>query len=160
MTKTTTCQICGRPIKANTGLIAHHGYKRPGYGFQTSSCKGARHQPYEVSCDLLKREVPALAVWIAQREAELADFIADPPVKLAYAVNIGGAWNPKYQWREVERPANFDPERPNYISGSYVTVFRSKRHDLQSALRHAQADLKFMQERLTNWTAPQAQEGE
>lgn len=25
----TTCQICGRPIKAKNGLISHHGYRRP-----------------------------------------------------------------------------------------------------------------------------------
>lgn len=27
--ETTTCQVCGRAIKASNGLIAHHGYKRP-----------------------------------------------------------------------------------------------------------------------------------
>jgi len=46
-----TCQICGRPIHAATGVIAHHGYERPSDipGFQTDSCYGARFQPFEVS---------------------------------------------------------------------------------------------------------------
>jgi hypothetical protein len=44
---TTTCQICSRQIKASKGLIAHHGYERPGMGFQTTSCFGARRLPYE-----------------------------------------------------------------------------------------------------------------
>jgi hypothetical protein len=48
-----TCQICGRPILAETGVIAHHGYQRPGMGWQTSSCFGARHLPFEVSRDAL-----------------------------------------------------------------------------------------------------------
>ena len=39
---TRTCQICGRAIKASSGLIAHHGYERPGWGYQTTSCLGAR----------------------------------------------------------------------------------------------------------------------
>jgi hypothetical protein len=48
-----TCQCCGRGIFAATGLIAHHGYERPGHGWQTASCFGARHLPWEVSRDAL-----------------------------------------------------------------------------------------------------------
>ena len=42
-----TCQCCFQKILANTGVIAHHGYKRPGDGWQTSSCFGARALPFE-----------------------------------------------------------------------------------------------------------------
>lgn len=42
-----TCQICGRPILAEVGVIAHHGYERPGMGWQTASCPGARELPFE-----------------------------------------------------------------------------------------------------------------
>lgn len=48
-----TCQICGRPIFAEVGVIAHHGYQRPGQGWQTASCRGARELPFEVSRDIL-----------------------------------------------------------------------------------------------------------
>ena len=47
------CQICGRQIKAKNGKIAHHGYQRPGWGYQTSSCAGARHVPYSKGHDAL-----------------------------------------------------------------------------------------------------------
>jgi hypothetical protein len=57
---TTTCQICGRNIKANTGHIAHHGYRRPGDGWQTSSCFGALGLPYEQSCDRIDRYIRIL----------------------------------------------------------------------------------------------------
>jgi hypothetical protein len=51
-----TCQICGRAIKAGKGVIAHHGYKRPeGRYYQTASCWGARHLPYEQDCSQLKK---------------------------------------------------------------------------------------------------------
>ena len=43
-----TCQVCGRPIFAETGVIAHHGYTRPYWGGQTASCPGARCLPFEV----------------------------------------------------------------------------------------------------------------
>lgn len=55
-----TCQICGRPILAETGVIAHHGYKRPGHGWQTASCYGARELPFEKSRDCLGRYIALL----------------------------------------------------------------------------------------------------
>jgi hypothetical protein len=55
--KALTCQICARPILANTGTIAHHGYERPGDGFQTASCWGARKAPFEESCVDLVKEI-------------------------------------------------------------------------------------------------------
>lgn len=70
----THCQICKRDIYANNkrGLIAHHGYKRPGYGEQTSSCYGARWQPYEESrsaippyIDIVNNEITAVMAHIA-----------------------------------------------------------------------------------------------
>lgn len=48
-----TCQCCGRGIFAATGLIAHHGYERPGDGYQTASCAGARELPFEVDRTVL-----------------------------------------------------------------------------------------------------------
>lgn len=55
-----TCQCCGRRFLANTGLMAHHGYERPGSGWQTASCYGARHLPFEVSRDTLGDMIDAL----------------------------------------------------------------------------------------------------
>lgn len=43
------CQICARDILADEGRIAHHGYQRPGVGWQTASCPGAMELPYEAS---------------------------------------------------------------------------------------------------------------
>lgn len=54
---TTTCQICQRPIKSKNGLIAHHGYKRPGDGWQSASCCGARHEPLETSHAFLEQHI-------------------------------------------------------------------------------------------------------
>jgi hypothetical protein len=48
-----TCQCCFRPIFAESGVIAHHGYERPGQGWQTASCMGARHLPLEAAHDRL-----------------------------------------------------------------------------------------------------------
>ncbi len=56
---TMTCQCCARKFLANMGTIAHHGYQRPGGGFQTASCIGAKHKPFEVARDRLKKHIDA-----------------------------------------------------------------------------------------------------
>lgn len=80
--KTMTCQVCGRPILAETGAIAHHGYERPGTGWQTASCEGARHVPIEVSRDALtdhivnvRRRLDQTRSHLGQVEAETADIV-------------------------------------------------------------------------------------
>lgn len=59
---TMTCQCCGRKHLANKGVIAHHGFERPGSGWQTASCYGARHLPFEVSRDALGDMITALHI--------------------------------------------------------------------------------------------------
>ena len=55
-----TCQCCGRQVLAATGLIAHHGYRRPSDGWQSASCEGARTLPFEVSRARLGRLIEEL----------------------------------------------------------------------------------------------------
>lgn len=52
-THTGTCQICGRPQKLPSDMLAKHGYKVAGYGFFVGTCHGSDSLPYEKSCDLL-----------------------------------------------------------------------------------------------------------
>jgi hypothetical protein len=59
-----TCQVCGRPICAKTGVIAHHGYERPGTGYQTASCEGARELPFEVDRDALGSHIVNLRLYV------------------------------------------------------------------------------------------------
>lgn len=50
-----TCSCCFRSIAVvPTGKMAHHGYERPGDGYQTSSCSGVRFKPLEVSTEGLE----------------------------------------------------------------------------------------------------------
>lgn len=61
-----TCQVCGRQILANTGVIAHHGYRRPGDGWQTESCIGAKRLPFEVDRAALGEEITAIELHLAK----------------------------------------------------------------------------------------------
>lgn len=96
--KAMTCQCCARKILAETGQIAHHGYERPGQGYQTASCPGALHLPFEVSRDKLGEHITAV-------RASLAAF-NDATVKIE-ADEIGFAWTYKAKgdvaWRPIDR---------------------------------------------------------
>ncbi|AFU88096.1 hypothetical protein CcrColossus_gp226 [Caulobacter phage CcrColossus] len=67
--KERTCQVCGRGILAENGRIAHHGYQRPGMGYQTASCSGALHVPFEISRDALGDDIKNLERYRARRQA-------------------------------------------------------------------------------------------
>jgi hypothetical protein len=61
---TMTCQCCAKKYLANLGSMAHHGYQRPGWGWQTASCVGAKRLPFEVSRDTLGELLDLLKLWI------------------------------------------------------------------------------------------------
>lgn len=77
LAKSMTCQCCGRAIFAETGVIAHHGYQRPGGGWQTASCAGARELPFEVNRDALGKLIVYLKSWKARAVKGLADAKAE-----------------------------------------------------------------------------------
>jgi hypothetical protein len=44
-----TCPCCFKAFAVQGNRMVHHGYQRPGYGQQTSSCVGIRYKPLERS---------------------------------------------------------------------------------------------------------------
>ena len=85
--KQMTCQACGRAICSKRGVVALHGYERPGDGYQTDSCMGAKEVPLEVSNVILlkvighwEREVEYLLQKIdaVKAEAEPVRYVHKP----------------------------------------------------------------------------------
>ena len=153
----TTCQICAREIKANTGVIAHHGYRRPGGGWQTASCAGARFLPYEKACDRLPPTIFAIQAFIARRTAELATMMANPPATLK--LQRRSVYDPRPE-QDVEKPAEFKPiidgwgEKPR----TYENVFYNMIYEIKRSIQMSETDLEFMQDRLARWVAPEKAE--
>jgi hypothetical protein len=78
-----TCQCCARQVCARTGVIAHHGYRRPGEGWQSASCPGARHLPFEAGRDRLGDLIARLRIEMAKEERTVEDVEAErAPVRL------------------------------------------------------------------------------
>jgi hypothetical protein len=149
-----TCQICGRSIKANTGIIAHHGYKRPdrGSGWQTASCAGARHKPYEISCDCLPPTILYIKEHIERVETKLEDHINNPPKTLI--VQVGGYY--RKTEKEVTLPPTFDAKNPPCCVGmySYEGEHSDIRRKYERDIKYSKQDLQYMEKRLDDWIPP------
>lgn len=143
-TPNTHCQICGRPILANTGKIAHHGYKRPGNGWQTKSCLGARFEPYEVSRDRIPYAISVYETFVAKQQTDLDELIANPPATLTYT---RGSWTK--ETKTVEKPAGFDPNKDYYATSpySYESCFADKKREHEQNIKYAKEDISFLKDR-------------
>lgn len=148
-----TCQICGRVVKATKGITSHHGYRRPEYGWQTKSCKGARHLPYEVSCDLIPNEIAVMEAHIQKVFSKLESFILNPPATIEYEKSTYlGFGKHKYETMTAVRPEGFDNTKRLYYSQYEATYFSVKRA-MEQDLKHSNFQLDFLKERLANWKA-------
>ena len=163
------CQICGRPIRAKTGVIAHHGYTRPQYGsgWQTASCYGARALPYEVSTDRLPGAIAECGAWKARIEQRLADLEGTPTI----ANPRHAAWlKAKLQGRTrrtdgteytepaptLEYPGDPQPDEPRdtrIARFDYTQTLEAYRRDACHEHASAAAELSRLEMRLTTWGA-------
>lgn len=152
--KTTHCQICARDIKANTGIIAHHGYQRPQYqGWQTASCDGARQLPYEVSRDFIPVVIERYKVHAANQEAMADEMLRTPPATITkYAMN-------SYQEDQTfSKPDDFDAyEVVNADrftgSSSYQNEYIRKYRAHRSNVKEINAAIEFLTDRYNKWVA-------
>jgi len=104
-----TCQCCGRLILANTGKIAHHGYERPGSGWQTSSCMGAKYLPFEVSRD-------RLGMMINVMEARRDRLIEHRAEVASETAGVLVSWKKRSSFTKGYVPSSFEFTRANFAS--------------------------------------------
>ena len=136
-----TCQCCGRSIFAQTGTIAHHGYERPGTGWQTPSCVGAKELPWEVSRDALGKLIEMLGVRIddlkAHAKAVKAETVKVPFHYVEYVKDSN-----RYTSTKVNHKEMFD--RAGY-EAAIARVDEDATSALDKALHTAQRTTSFNQ---------------
>ena len=151
MEQKTTCQICERVIKSNTGVIAHHGYTRPdrGSGWQTASCWGARHLHYEKYCDQIQPCIDFINAFITRQKEWVRDFMKNPPETITDIPWIGA------KERVFTRPEAFNTvtsmEKGSHSYNSYDHEFCSKVSKARRQIADSTRDVKRLTERLANW---------
>jgi len=147
------CQICAREIKANTGTIAHHGYQRPGNGWQTASCMGAKYLPYEQSRDRIPAVIEAYK-GIRQNNLDRAEeLMTNPPATLTRYARYGFQENQTFN-----KPADFHPET-NLQKGSfgyqegYQMEHRSIVKECRKNAASIEQEIEWLQNRYDTWEA-------
>lgn len=165
---TMTCQCCARRYLANTGTMAHHGYQRPGGGWQTASCYGAKHLPFEASRDALGEMIISLKEYcyrlhIARREM----FEEEHPLSIQYTdYSKPRVWNSRT--RNNDHPTvtvsfvreTFDAEMEAHKVGltRYGNTIRTfdeiKANDLaqrDGQIARVEMDIRESQKRFDGW---------
>lgn len=125
-----TCPCCFRAIAVVGGTMAHHGYERPGYGWQTASCPGIRFKPLEMSNEGL--------LWvISANENELVS------LKRAYEARDTISSLPVQKGRSI---STITPD-----DASWTRQLRYHVAKLESDMRHIEGTLRMLNERLAAW---------
>lgn len=152
---TTSCQVCGRAILAKRGWIALHGYRRPGQGWQTASCYGARFRPFEVACDALPPALEGVRGYLAGTTRTRALLLSDPPAKLDVPARTGRRGYVIEEAYSVERPEGFDPAKTpsGYRFKSYELAFCNRAFELKRAIEGATDEVAFLEARIASWRA-------
>lgn len=133
------CQVCARKIMASSGVIAHHGYQRPG-GWQTASCRGARRLPYEISNDAIPAEIALIQAYI-KREREYLDKIKGGAIAVP-----NPRYNPMSKFsRENDKPM-IEPGDEKFAKALEWNTGKTK-----DSIRSARQTEKWLQDRFDNW---------
>ena len=159
LAKTMTCQCCGRAIFAETGVIAHHGYQRPGGGWQTASCAGARELPFEVSRDALGRLIVSLKRWetdAVSMMAAVANGLVPVVVTIVDRTAPRSRQTGDHPSKSVEvTRANFDEVRAANPGAFYGDFDDLKEKDVAHRAREiagVRDEIKAQQARFDGWT--------
>lgn len=155
-----TCQCCARDILAETGVIAHHGYERPGGGYQTNSCFGARYLPFEVDREVLGDLIEILKNKLANAKNSLKHIRAETK-PLIWEYNDYSqqkrVWDkPQRKWASVTR------ETMAQIIGETAEVRRDKAPtfdelktrvtaNIESEIRMLSSDIRNQEARYAGW---------
>jgi len=147
----SVCQICGRAVKSKNGVIAHHGFKRPGQGWQTASCYGAKYRPYEVAKDALENYLPEVKKWMKIKQESLNSLLDCPPDKLDAVIKLDASG--KMKSVVYTKPDNFDKnDNQHYVQPhSYAGEYRSKVRHLRIQIAEMVQDIGYLTQRIADW---------
>lgn len=153
-----TCQCCGRLIKANTGHIAKHGYRRPGDGWQTASCRGADVLPFEASSQGLAAYVLDLRYEVEQLEERIGK-VERAEIKPYIRITVRDTYGRRSTQRIWVDRDDFDAAKEEHKLRTY-SIYSFE--DLQAAcIRLIEAELKAVklelatqEARLEAWQGP------
>ena len=160
-----TCQCCGRGILAKLGTIALHGYERPGYGWQTNSCMGAKYLPFEISRDRLADLIHALKnhrTGLKFNRAKVAAEASGYPVTVAWTERNpdsprGGRLNRSFDFTRVNfadpgTEATTAREHLNYNTRTFDDLLARELTQRDRQIEMLEQDIADHEKRYAGWS--------
>ncbi|UTC28937.1 hypothetical protein MARCHEWKA_04250 [Brevundimonas phage vB_BpoS-Marchewka] len=160
--KAMTCQCCQRRILAETGEIAHHGYQRPGSGWQTASCYGAKSLPWEVSRERLGAMLKMLRTSKVVAEKALIDTEAEThALTWAFAdeTTRPNAWSKAQTARHMVTRETFEAvfeatkaiRRAQHPEVTYDRLKAAKLRNIRHEIETLAGEIAYHQPRYDGW---------
>lgn len=128
-----TCPVCFRSIAVQRGTMAHHGYQRPGQGWQTASCPGIRFKPLEVSSEGLEWLIATLRERLGKLKNAIANQATQPEFLLAKRTYSG----------KHEKITRDDP--------LWSRVFARHLAEIESEMGSLERELPMLDKKLADW---------
>lgn len=127
-----TCGWCLRDIAIDkTGLMSHHGFTRPGVGYQSQSCSGVNYKNLEVSLDGLKARIKATEQEKTNLELRLK--------QLPNAISLN-----------IRKPGNRDVIAIGKEDPNWTKTYHNTEVNLESEIRSITKELEQLNQLLTN----------
>src|SRR6185295_9967482 len=140
-----TCQICGGSQAIVRSMIALHGYNRPGVGFIIGECYGAKHPPFEVSCDRLRSWIGRLDKMLTEAHDELAELPFRKTFDLAVLQYKDGRIVYSYG-KPVYKHEPIGPDHPFFEREKKVAIVQT-----ESRIRQLITEIAIQKKRLAGW---------
>lgn len=138
---TGTCSCCFSGIAiTDHGKMAHHGYRRPGWGFQTSSCSGTRFPPLEVSTEGLEWLINATRERIEKTARSIEEFPRRDEIRWTAQTRRGA-----------------EPRVSHRGDADWDRVARACRDDLQRQHEALSRDVELLEGELEKWRMPESE---
>lgn len=146
-----TCQVCFHTQKLPSGLLAFHGFRRPGDGTTYGRCPGTGYPPFEVSCERTKWYLEAAILHDLQNAIRDEEQLrADPgPATILYAQRFYNRQTYRTETRStpVTRGA---PEIGIRYTDGWIPSYESLR---QNALRTQEATVRALRQLADDYRA-------
>lgn len=136
-----TCPICnGVWMLTRKGLLVHHGYQRPGWGWQTDSCFGAKEEPYEKSTAVIPKYLKMVQARLDDREAFLQKLQSEPETIADQVTYL----------RQFEVAKQIGKDDKNYKRSLEILTSR-----VELEIRQLKTEIQRMTKKLEEWPGEQ-----
>lgn len=128
-----TCPVCFRQIAVQGMTMAHHGYQRPSYGWQTASCAGIRFKPLEQSSEGLKWLITTLQGRLSGLRSAIANQATEP------------------EFLMVKSRARDKVEVIRRTDASWKKAFARHMAEVESEIPKLEHELPILERKLADW---------